>query len=267
MSADFDQEQYFQEYPEPVSIDSTTKILKQMKKCICKININQKKGTGFFCNIPSKAVKVFVTNNHILDEKILKINKNLIVTLYDDTQIEIELNKKKIYTNEEYDTTIIEIKAEEEKKIENYIEYINLDESILDKDIQKNKSLYVLQYPNIYYKDNGNTFKQIASVSYGIIQDISLHNIFHSCNTSNASSGSPILDLSNNKVIGIHSGASKISKNNYGTNLKFPINDYLNTVNLLIKDNCISMELEIEKEDINKQIYFLDNTSKQYFKY
>ena len=154
MSAVFDQEQYFQQYPVPVSIDSTTKILEQMKKCICKININQKKGTGFFCNIPSKDIKVFITNNNILDEKIIKINKNLIVTLYDDTQIEIALIKKNMYTNEEYDTTIIEIKEEEEKKIKGYIDYINLDESIFDKDIEKNKSLYILQYPNIYYKDN-----------------------------------------------------------------------------------------------------------------
>ena len=259
-------EKYLQQYPIPVSIDCTTKILEQMKKCICKIKINQTIGTGFFCNILSKNKKVMITNNHIINEEVLKENKNLIVTLNDDTKIEIDLNNKKMYTNIEYDTTILEIKKEEENKLVDLIDYLIFEESKLDTK-QINKSLYILQYPNILYKGNGNSSKQIASVSYGIIQDIKYYTIYHSCNTESASSGSPILDLSNNKVIGIHNGTSKDNKSNLGIDLQYPINDYLNEEKLLIKDNCVSMELKIEKKDINKQIYFLNNIDKQYSKY
>ena len=43
--------------------------------------------------------------------------------------------------------------------------------------------------------------------------------------------------------------------------MKYPINEYLNK----IKNNEIKLLLKIEKEDINKDIYFLDNTDGKYF--
>ena len=55
-----------------------------LEKCICKINIeikekNQlKTRTGFFCNIPSKKMKVLFTNNHLLDEEFIKTQNQLI---------------------------------------------------------------------------------------------------------------------------------------------------------------------------------------------
>jgi len=44
--------------------------------------------------------------------------------------------------------------------------------------------------------------------------------------------------------------------------LKYPINKYLNKINQKIKkkNNEIKLLLKIEKKDINKDIYFLDNT-------
>ena len=49
---------------EPVNIERTTTILNQMMNCICKIKINGRFGTGFFCKIPfrKKIIKVLMTN-------------------------------------------------------------------------------------------------------------------------------------------------------------------------------------------------------------
>ena len=50
-------EKILEDYPLPASIEDTNEILKQMKKCICKINNKKGKGTGFFCWIPYQKKK------------------------------------------------------------------------------------------------------------------------------------------------------------------------------------------------------------------
>ena len=101
----------------PISFENTEKILSQMKNCICKIYKNDgKTGTGFFCKVPypnqSKLLKVLITNNHLLNEKDLENNNIIKYTLKDDKEIrkiEIDNNKRKIYTSEELDISLIEI--------------------------------------------------------------------------------------------------------------------------------------------------------------
>ena len=81
----------------------------------------------------------------------------------------------------------------------------------------------------------------------------------HKCNTLNGSSGGPILNLSKNKIIGIHKGRfqiNKVVKHNLGTLLKYPLNDLKNKSN----KNEINMKVEIKKEDINKKINFLSDS-------
>ena len=62
-------------YPNLISYESTVKIKEQMEKNICKINIGIEQGTGFFCKIPfpdkNNMIPVLITNNHVIDEKIL----------------------------------------------------------------------------------------------------------------------------------------------------------------------------------------------------
>ena len=46
-------EKYCENYPNPVSLKSTEKIIEQMKNNVCRIYLNEgSKGTGFFCKIP-----------------------------------------------------------------------------------------------------------------------------------------------------------------------------------------------------------------------
>ena len=50
--------------------------------------------------------------------------------------------------------------------------------------------------------------------------------INHKCNTDGGSSGSPILSLKNNKLIGIHLGPSKLDDFNKGTLIIFAIKEF-----------------------------------------
>ena len=81
------QEINIQNYPRPVSIEGTIRILDQMKNCICKIYLDKgRNGTGFFCHIPynNKIISVLITNNHVLDSNYLKENKMLNISINDE---------------------------------------------------------------------------------------------------------------------------------------------------------------------------------------
>ena len=124
-------EQFLNDSPEPLSIKSIETILEQMKNSICKI-YNGKQGTGFFIKIPFNNIQlpVLITNNHIIDEKDYINNK--IITIYlgnENNGKNIKLDdKRKFYTNKNYDTTIIEIK-EITDGIKNFLE---LDDKLME---------------------------------------------------------------------------------------------------------------------------------------
>jgi len=247
-----EKEKLLNKYPLPVTIEKTEIILKQMKESICKIKNKNGDGTGFFCKILNK--KILITNNHVINEEIIK-NKKIIKVKINDNKIMKDLKIKDYYTSIKYDTTIIEIEEEEN------INYLEIDDEIFDDNIDLyNQSIYIIQYPK--YGD-----EQKGAVSYGILNGIKdEYNLIYNCSTDHGSSGSPILQLSNQKIIGIHKeGVSKYNYNR-GTLLKYPINEYLNKINEKIKkkNNEIKLLIEIGQFDINSDIYFLDNTNGYY---
>ena len=118
-------------YPPPISIKGTEIILEQMKKYICKIFIKDGgKGTGFFCyiNYENISLPVMITNNHVINRYYFENNSVLKVTFYNDFEDKtITLNDKRIiYTNVDYDTTIIQIRPEKDG-IQHFLE---IDENI-----------------------------------------------------------------------------------------------------------------------------------------
>jgi len=242
---EIEKEKALELYPLPVTIEGTNIILEQMKKCICKIENKNGNGTGFFCYIPyqNEKIEVMITNNHVINEEIIK-DKNIITVKVNDDKIKKNIKIKDYYTSIEYDTTIIEINDNDEN-----INYLEIDDDIFDENINlTNKKIYIIQYPTY-----GN--EQKASVSYGLLNKIKdEYNLEYYCSTEHGSSGSPILQLSNQKIIGIHKESVKNHEINRGTLLKYPINEYLN------KKHEIKLKLKIGKFDINKDIYFLDNT-------
>ena len=148
-----------------------------------------------------------ITANHVINEK--DKNKVITIELNDDKEkklLKID-NKRKMYTNEELDATIIEIKEIDE--INNYLELdddiinnINLERekiSNLLKNIYSIKSIYSISYPK---------GKNVV-VSYAQSPNFLEKNLQHKCSTLVGSSGAPILLIENQKVIGMHISASK----------------------------------------------------------
>jgi len=202
-----------------VSIKGTKKVLNHMMNCICKIKMKGEVGTGFFCKIPFKneTIKVLMTNYHVLGDKELNKSKNLNLLINDDKDILIiDLNiKRNKYFNEDYDITIIELKDEDKIKY-----YLELDDNLFQDNseiIYIDRSIYIPQYPK----------GKNAYVSYGLLNDIDKYNIMHRCSTDNGSSGAPIINLDNNKVIGMHSKGSNYNYN-IGIYLKYPLKNYIN---------------------------------------
>ena len=236
-------------YPEIVSLESTEKIINQMKKNIIKICLNDgTKGTGFFCKIPfinENVLNALITNNHVINLEMEKIT----ISINNDKEIKvIELNNRIKYTKKEYDITIIEIKEKDE--IDNYLE---LDENIMKKGSNKlyiNNTIYIIQYPG---------GKQLG-VSYGILYKIfedKEYNFNHLCCTEEGSSGSPIINIINNKVIGIQKSAAK---NNYniGLFINYAIEDFINKnykiIDMKIDSNNLKMNIKKIENDIKNNI-------------
>ena len=75
-------------YPNIISYDCSKKIIEQMERNICKINIGQTQGTGFFCKIPfpneENMIPVLMTNNHVINNDALNKDK-----------IELDIKKEK----------------------------------------------------------------------------------------------------------------------------------------------------------------------------
>ena len=220
---------------EYITIKQTEKILTQMKKSICKIQ-GKLIGTGFFCYINNN-IPCLLTNYHVLDDKFIKTNNKIKISINDNAiNEEIIINEKDIIylsVRNEYDLIII--KLNEGQTYMKYIEFLKLDENLFNKNsVSGYNSIYILHYPN----------SQNAAVSYGngIKYDPNYrYYIQHKCHTLECSTGGPILNLLTNKVIGIHKGC--IQKNGEGKyNIATFLKDPLQKIE--IKDNKIKNQIK-----------------------
>ena len=262
-------------YPNEISYDCNKKIMEEMEKCICKINLEEDQATGFFCKIPfpnkDKMLPVFMTNNHVIDKEFLYNEKMRIKLDIKEEQNYKTLNFKdrKKYTNKNYDITIIEIKKEDE--INNYLE---LDDIIMNDILNnvnklkeyKNETLYIIQYP-----------LNKLSVSFGILYNIpeeNYYNFYHKCSTRGGSSGSPVLNLQN-KLIGIHKEAKKNKKEfNIGAFLNYPIKEFIdiyfgnknnNNKNNNNNENNNENNINNENNNENNNDLLIKEFSKKYY--
>ena len=212
------------EVPSPLNKEQIFKIYEQMGKCVCLINVNGCQGTGFFCNIPFNEEKqllpVLVTCNYIIDEEILKENNIISISFFDKKEIRnIECKNRLIYTNKEYDVTLIEIKP----NIDKICNFLELDENIFKEDKENifiKKSVYLLHYPQ----------SKCSSVSFGIIKNIQDYKIHYNCVTFDGSGGGPILSMETFKVIGLHEGSARPFLYKNGKFLDNPINEFKKSV-------------------------------------
>ena len=192
----------------PISFEQTKKILEQMENYICKIIIDKDtKGTGFLCKIPlqgdNKFTPVLITNNNVINDNILARKKDITIESFCTSSIKrktINLSNRTAYNNKKLGISIIEIVNKDGFKNINMFE---LDEDMLSSgktDKFNDKSIYMIH-----------SNQETLYVSYGKVNDNrknQSHNFLHTCYAFNGSSGSPILNLENNKIIGIHSSTN-----------------------------------------------------------
>ena len=219
--------------PIAVTFECNEIIMEQMKKNICKIKMKDgSQGTGFFCKIPfpnrERLLPVLITNNHVINQYLLqKENENVSLIIKEEKKVKvINLSNRMKYTNPDYDITILELK-EEKDDIKNFLELDDIIlENILDSNINVDsnqvfigETMYIIQYP-----------EGKLSVSYGILNLIyedKKYNFNHFCSTKKGSSGSPILNIATNKIIGIHKESSEVHNFNRGTFLNYPIKEFI----------------------------------------
>ena len=202
-----------------VTLPCAEKIVEQMKNNVCKIRIKDAQGTGFFCKIPypdmNNMLPVLITNCHVINEEILnKKGINIVISTQDDVNIkEMKLDHRIKYTNKEYDVTIIEVKEED-----NINSFLELDDTLLEDVLNdKNKNLSYIEGTLVE--------------SSGTLQNISEERkylLIHNCRTGAGAGGSPLLNVRNNKVIGIHHSTDFHSHNKRrGTFLNYPIKEFI----------------------------------------
>ena len=125
------QEKDIQDSIKPIPIKCMEIILEQMKNCVCKIHSGKTKGTGFFTKIPFKntLIPVLITNNHVLGINDIMYGKNITISLNNETIFKniIIDEKRKRYTNEILDVTIIELN----EKTDGIKYFLALDNQIL----------------------------------------------------------------------------------------------------------------------------------------
>ena len=258
-------------------------ISNQKESTICKIIKNDRGiGTGFLCYMDEfKTIKCLITAFHVLGEEDLKIGNEIKITFNDDNE-NIKILKidgpRYIYASKKEDISIIEILDSD--NLQNY-NILEIDESIFNNYIDfyneyKNKEIYILHFPE----------GKFSSFSDNYIIDIDKDNyIYHYCSTDHGSSGAPILNLDTFKVIGVHQGSVTVEKELFHDEaiIKLKEKNKINRENKILcnigkimkeslnnfnKKNKILLTLKITKNDINKQIYFLQNYySMNYNKY
>ena len=246
---------------DPASMQQTKAILEQMERSVCRITSENKNGSGFFCKIElnNKKIPVLITNYHIISDEYLDSEQRIKIYL-NNKCMPIKLNKdRKVYSssNDIYDIMILKINDID--NIQN-INFLELDSNLLEPNSElayEDSSIYILHYPSSNVK-----------VSYGYgIKEKSKNDIMHKCKTAMGSSGAPILNLSTNKVIGIHKSYINSTKKdnkedcyNLGTLLKYPLID----MNKKNSKNVICVKISTKLMSDNKRLN--NKRSKNYIK-
>ena len=258
MKQDFIPEKELVNQPKPIPHQIMQKLCKLMETHICKIYCKDGgHGTGFFCAISYNKwdqIRTLITNNHVLNEKDIQIDKIIKFSLKDDVKFfEIKIdNSRIVYTNKDYDITIIQIKEADDIDINSFF---NIDSEIFkDNSIEdyKRKEIYLLHYPKgIGMNFSPGTIKYIKEDNY---------TLEHLCVSYEGSSGGPLINAINFEIIGIHKGGAKNAQNfNLGTFFKEPINKFIEIIkkNKKIIDNKsikINEELANQNEENKNKI-------------
>ena len=249
------------------SQEQIRKINSQMTSCICNITQNNISGTGFFCKIPFPdsyyLLPVLITCNHVLDEGSICTGKSINFNLNEKSYSLFMDDSRKKYTNVIKDITFIEIKRNDNIKNVSFLDideniYINKledENSIYDEKYlyEDEKSVYVLHFE--YGKDNKYSPGNILYIKKS---KKGYYKIMYSCSTKQGSSGGPIINSSNYKVIGIHRGYERNCDLNLGMIIEVP-NEFYNYYNKKRVDNLDNYYSNLIKySEIHEHTFYFD---------
>ena len=243
-------------YPHSVNKESHKIIMNYLDNSIYKIKRKDGKfGIGFFCYIKyhNRKIPILITNYKIIDDNYYH-DYNSIDILINSELIKIEFGSL-YYIDKYLDLSIIEIKENKKINILDIDDCIYKDESEI---FLAQESIYIIHY---------NNYNNIC-VSYGVIKDKTKSELKLMCNIKANSNCYPIFNLSTNQLIGIYTKNSKYYST--GIYFKYIIKQFKYYVHHLTKfkinnnkyKNEINIKININKEDIGKNIYFLDNKYK-----
>ena len=259
---DYIEEKFLDNQSKSIPINSLKILIELTEKRICKIELKDGGyGTGFFCSIPFfdswETYKTLITNNHVLTEENLRPGEIIKFSINNDKkQFKIKINDKRtVNSSKEDDISIIELKPEDGLSQDSFFE---IDKRIFDnnlKTIFKNEPVFLLHYPK------GKQMNFADGLIKNIFEDD--FTFAHLCDSSEGSSGGPIINATTFQVIGVHKGGA-IGKNyNLGSLIKISIEKF----NKIIKNKSIDLinnnnnEIIKGNEDIN-----LDNISQSNIK-
>ena len=243
------------------------------KQSICKIIIFNEQiiyGTGFFMKY-SDSLKLLITNNHVIFREYKDDKIKIVLQIWNQKTMKLSLNGRYIkYLEKSIDITAIEIK--ESDKIYKEILFLDYNKNYekFGYKLYNKEEIFSIQHPN-----GGD-----ASIARGNILGIVGLEFIHNIPTDSGSSGCPIILLNNNinliQVIGIHKNSDTENRKG-GTFIGVLINEInkdpfinnklenINSNNNNNNNNYIIAEININKDDVNKDIKII-NSYEEYMK-
>ena len=200
--------------------------LNRIKPYLCTIEYNYIERLGFFCKLqfPDKSyyLPVIITNYFIIGKDDIINNEEIKIYFNNNVYISKIDKDKKIYTNEEYDITIIEIKQKLNK-----FPYFDIDDNIdnnIDNNIFNKKNIVI-----IYYSHNSKIMNwkyKLGSIKkiYDNYIEIDYSNDIKEGDERNG--GGLILNSYNSKFLGIEKKQGKV-----GILIQGIIKDFYNIYN------------------------------------
>ena len=203
-------------------------------------------GTGFFIKFMknNKPLYCLMTSEHIINSEMIALNKSIDILYENKTKkLTIELNKKeriiRTFLDMGIDATIIEILKKDKIKEDYFLSPCDEKDNALKYENLINAEIQIIQFPE----------GENLSYSKGEILKINKYRFSYNASTLSGSSGSPIVLLGKEKVIGIHKGGNEDKSKNYG-DLIVPINAIINQLKKNGEElNIMKMETKNMKEN------------------